>query len=336
MKLDPSKIKKVLVIGLSCIGDMLLTTGALSNLRSYLDKDTSFTLWVPPRAVPAVEDDPLWNTVEPYDRGGVYSGFKGRLRAIKKIRRGRYDLVIDLRATLLPLFSGARYAPLVGLRESFLPKKIHEAERNLNVMGQLGVPVLCRNLRFHITSDSRNYISARFPKIMDHRRDVPFVIFNPGGNCGPPSKCWPASSFAELGKKLVSKYNAMIGVIGYSPEEEILAGKILDGLAENNRLDMSGSSMELGRLAAAMEKADLFVTNDTGTIHLASAVGLPTVGLYGPSRPERYGPWCNRHRIVVPDLPCAPCRGGECSSGLQDCMSAISVNNVFSACEQLL
>ena len=336
VRIDRKRVRKVLVIGLSCLGDMLLTTAALWNLRLYLGEDAHFTLWVPPRAIPAVEGDPLWDLVEPYDRGGKYSGFMGRIRAIQKIRQGRYDLILDLRATLLPLFSGARYAPLWGLREAFLPKSIHEAERNLYVIGKLGVPLVQRNLRFFISDEVQNYIFENYPQLRNREREAPFIVFNPGGNSGYPSKCWPVKFFAELGNTLVKRYNALIGVIGYSSAEEKSAKEILSKLPEKSRLDLAGKQTGFQRLSAILGSADLFVTNDTGTIHLASAVGVPTVGLYGPSRPERYGPWGNRHRIVISELPCAPCRGKVCISGIEDCMSHISVNRVFSSCQELL
>lgn len=260
----------------------------------------------------------------------------GRIRAIQKIRQGKYDLILDLRATLLPLFSGARYAPLWGLREVFLPKSIHEAERNLYVIGKLGVPLVQRNLRFFISDEVQNDICKNYPQLRNRQREAPFIVFNPGGNSGYPSKCWPVKSFAELGNILVKRYNALIGVIGYSSTEEKTAREILDELPEKSRLDLAGRQTDFQRLSAILGSADLFVTNDTGTIHLASAVGVPTVGLYGPSRPERYGPWGNRHRIVISDLPCAPCRGRGCISGIEDCMSHISVNMVFSSCQELL
>ena len=336
MKLDPSKIKRVLVIGLSCLGDMLLASSALWNLRLFLKKGTHFTLWVPPRAIPAVKGDPLWDLVEVYDRSGTYSGLMGHIKAIRRIRNGRYDLVIDLRSTLMPLFSGASYAPLWGAREMFLSKRIHEAERNLCVMSGFGVPILKRNLRFFITEESRNSISEEYPQLAEKPKCRPFVLFNPGGNEGPPSKCWPVKSFVELGNILASMYNSLIGVIGYTPSEENKAMRILEQLPESNRVDMAGRKMELNKLAAAMECADLFVTDDTGTLHLASAVGVPTVGLFGPSRPERYGPWGNKHLVIVPDLPCAPCCGGTCASGIVDCMAKISVDDVFSSCKELL
>jgi len=333
MKLDPSNVNKVLVIGLSCLGDMLLASAALWNLRLYLKK-AHFTLWIPPRAIPAVRDDPLWDRVDVYDRTGEYSGIRGRLKAVRRIRKGEYDLIIDFRSTLMPLFSGARYAPLWGAREMFLSKRIHEAERNLHVISGLGVPILKRNLRFFVADESRDYIRDIYPGLSE--KTVPFVIFNPGGNAGPPSKCWPVASFVELGNMLVVKYNCLVGVIGYSPMEEKIAIQVLEQLPEDNVIDMAGNKMEFGRLAAAMEMTDLFVTDDTGTLHLASATGVPTVGLYGPSSPERYGPWGNKHRVVVPSLPCAPCNGRKCVSGISDCMERITVDEVFHCCEAFL
>jgi len=93
--------------------------------------------------------------------------------------------------------------------------------------------------------------------------------------------------FAELGKRLLDD-NVFVGVIGYTEAEQEAAERICRIIGEG-ALPLYGKK-GLGRLAALLEKADLFVTNDTGPLHLASAVGTPTVGIYGPTSPDRYGP----------------------------------------------
>jgi len=329
LKINPQKIRKVLVIGLSCLGDMVMASAALWNLRLYLPS-AKFTVWVGPRALGAVSEDPLWDEIFVYDRGGEFAGLPGRIKACKLMRLGSYDLVIDLRSTLMPLFSGAIYAPLWGLRECLLPKSLHEAERTLQAMTSIGVPIRIRQLRFYIPQELKELIQAKYTDKLQGRK---LVIFNPGANW--PPKRWPVDNFVGLGVKLISKYNAVIGVIGYSDEEERLGKQVLSALDKNSALDLTGK-LPLKELGALLESSSLFVTNDTGTLHIGSAVGVPMVGLYGPSSPERYGPWGTRHRIVAPPLPCAPCIGKKCLYGDFACISKIKVEEVFNACEELL
>ncbi len=329
MKIVPEKIDSVLVIGLSCIGDMLLASCALWNLRLHLPK-AHFTVWVGPRALAAVEEDPMWDEVSLYDRKKDFSGFFGRLKAVRKVRKGRFDLIIDLRSGAMPLFSGARYRPLWGIRELRLPKTIHEAERNLYAVMTLGVPVRTRQLRFYIPEKERVWVAENVaPKIGDKR----FALLNPGA-AWPREKRWPVERFGEFGKRLLED-NLLLGVIGYTEAEQEAAQRICRFIGEK-AMPLHGKT-GLGRLAALLEEADLFVTNDTGPLHLASAVGTPTVGIYGPTRPERYGPWGNRHRVVFPDLPCAPCGDiRRCPRDPEKCLSFLPVGKVLEASRELL
>ncbi|HPU77435.1 MAG TPA: hypothetical protein PKY84_03960, partial [Thermosynergistes sp.] len=193
MKIDPKRIKRVLVIGLSCLGDMLLASAALWNLRLYL-KEAHFTLWVGPRALGAVEGDPLWDEVVPYDRQGEYAGLRGRAKAIRRMREGRYDLIVDLRSTLMPLLSGARFAPLWGFKGVFAPQGVHEAERNIAAVASLGVPIAVRRLRFYVPQSSRDAADRLIGPALKGR---PLVVLNPSGSI--PEKRWPVERFSGLG-----------------------------------------------------------------------------------------------------------------------------------------
>jgi len=151
LRIDSEKIERVLVIGLSCVGDTILSSAALWNLRRYLPR-AHFTILAGARAVQVLEHDPLWDRVEEYRRE---KGPRGRLASVRTVRSYPHDLLIDLRSSAMPLFSGARYRPLWGSRELFLPQKMHEAERNIWCMTTLGVPVYSRRLRFFIPEETR-------------------------------------------------------------------------------------------------------------------------------------------------------------------------------------
>jgi heptosyltransferase-2 len=291
MKIDPKLIKRVLVIGLSSLGDMLLASAALWNLRLYL-KEAHFTLWVGPRALGAVEGDPLWDEVVPYDRQGEYAGLKGRFKAIRRMREGRYDLIVDLRSTLMPLLSGARFAPLWGFRGVFAPGGVHEAARNIAAVASLGVPIAIRRLRFYVPQSSRDAADELLGPALKGR---PLVVLNPSGSI--PEKRWPVERFCRLGLCLVERHGAAVGVLGYLEREIELAKAILEALGEDG-LDLTGRH-SLPVVGAFLERSALFVTNDTGTLHVASALMVPTVGIYLLRNAARFGPWGGPHVVVA-------------------------------------
>jgi heptosyltransferase-2 len=313
MKIDPKAIKRVLVIGLSCLGDMLLASAALWNLRLYL-KEAHFTLWVGPRALGAVEGDPLWDEVVPYDRQGEYAGLKGRFKAIRRLREGRYDLIVDLRSTLMPLLSGARFAPLWGFKGVFAPQGVHEAERNIAAVASLGVPIAIRRLRFYVPQSSRDAADELLGPALKGR---PLVVLNPSGSI--PEKRWPVERFCRLGLCLSERYGASVGVLGYLEREIELAKAILEALGEDG-LDLTGRH-SLPVVGAFLERSALFVTNDTGTLHVASALMVPTVGIYLLRNAARFGPWGGPHVVVA---------------SLRDDVREIPLEQVVEACDFLL
>ncbi|EHM09306.1 ADP-heptose:LPS heptosyltransferase [Thermanaerovibrio velox DSM 12556] len=289
MRIDPSKVNRVLVIGLSCLGDMLLASAALWNLRLFLP-GRDFRILVGPRALEAVKEDPMWDQVVVYDRPKDFPGLRGRIKFISHMRSFSPDLVVDLRSGLNPLFSGAKYAPLWGLRELLLHRDLHEAERNLWCMSTLGVPLVTRGMRFHVTPDAQ----GKAEEVLAGR--LPLAVINPGASS--KFNRWPGERFLEVAKWL-AREGYFVGVIGKAPDERPIGEGILSILGDRG-IDMR-SLPSLGVLGAMLKRASIFISNDTGPLHLASAVGTPTVGIYaGRSLARRYGPWCNRHVCVLP------------------------------------
>lgn len=315
MRLEAEKIKKVLVIGLSCVGDMVLASAALWNLRRFLPH-ARFTILASPQAMQVLENDPLWDVVDEYKRK---KGFWGRIDSVRMIRSIPHDLLIDLRSSAMPLVSGARYAPLWGLREFLLPKKMHEAERNVWCMQTLGVPVFSRRLRFFVPSAAREQVRH---ELLEKGAQLPLVLLNPGSQ--DPGKNWPAEKFSALAKKILDELKVTVGVTGYARYERELAGHICEEVRSERCIDFSGE-YPIARLGALLERAMLFVTNDTGPLHVASAVGTPTVGLYRAKNFPRFGPWGTVHRSLVPSPP-----DDDCS------MERIPVEEVWNACCEVL
>lgn len=314
MKIDPSRAKRVLVLGLSCVGDMMLATAALWNLRRFLPT-AHFTILAPPSARQVLEEDPLWDVVGEYKRE---KGLWGRIASVKMVRSIPHDLLIDLRSSAMPLFCGARYAPLWGLREMFLPKTMHEAERNIWCMQTLGVPIYSRGLRFFVPPAVRESVRA---ELASRGNASHWIFFNPGSKT--LSKNWPPGHFTSLAKKMLDDTGGNIGIIGYTSYEREIAAQICGDVASRRCVDFSGP-YPITRLGALLERAVLFVSNDSGPLHIASAVGTPTVGLYRARNLPRFGPWGTRHRSL------AAADDGD------ESMRNIAVEDVRIACLELL
>ena len=139
-------------------------------------------------------------------------------------------------------------------------------------------------------------------------------------------KRWPKEKFALLADRLIQEYSASIILLGGQEEKEL--AEEIKFLMKNNPFVFTGKTT-LAQTASLIKKCSLFVSNDSGLLHVATAVNTPTVGIFGPTDPARTGPYSNSS-VVRKDLSCSPCYTGKpvrCNS--LDCIHQISIDDVF-------
>jgi heptosyltransferase-2 len=149
------------------------------------------------------------------------------------------------------------------------------------------------------------------------------IGMNPGATFGL-AKCWYPDRFGELGRKLSEKWKARVLLFGKEQEQPI-AHEILRYLGSRG-IDLTGKTGLL-QLAGLLERCHLLITNDTGTMHVAAAVGTPVVALFGSTDPVTTGPWGDEHVVVKKDVACSPCWKRVCPTDHR-CMELISVEEV--------
>lgn len=156
--------------------------------------------------------------------------------------------------------------------------------------------------------------------------DQNYIALQPGASS--PSRQWPVSHFTQLAKRLRSNY--IVPVIVGSDNEIALAAEIVER-SDNQALSIAGQT-DIGVLGAVLEGASKLVSNDTGTIHVAAAVGTPSIGLYlGPAAAKDTAPYGNGHIVLEADIPCSPC-GYRQECRTYHCHSRIDVDAVFDLC----
>jgi hypothetical protein len=151
---------------------------------------------------------------------------------------------------------------------------------------------------------------------------------------GRAIKQWEPDRFGEVARRLAKAYGAAIVLTG-SPEVAALVATLRSSLPDCRVIDVSGDA-DLPTLAAILERLDVFVTGDTGPMHLAGAVGTPVVAIFGPSDPARYALRGPHDRLVRVDLPCSPCNRirrppERCVGHTPDCLASVPVESVFEA-----
>lgn len=183
-----------------------------------------------------------------------------------------------------------------------------------------------------VDDDARRQLAAAWP---DDGR--PLVVVHPGSGDHAPGRRWPAARFAEVCRALVAQDGARVALTGQRAERALLdevAG------AGGPRVVPLAGRLAPQQLLALLERADLLLTNDTGPLHLADALGTPVVALHGPSAPWRCGPRRAGSVALTADLPCSPCMDDArlkriaCRRPL--CMQLLTVDDVLAACRRAL
>jgi len=291
--------KRVLIIKPSSLGDVIHATPILPALRALLPD--AHVSWVVNKSLRSLlEGRPDLDQVITYDKGGsgiTARGLVGLSKLCATLTRSRFDLTIDLQGLLRSgLMTAAAGSPVrVGLedaregarffythRVSASRTSIHAVDRVLIVAEALGLESPKAEFRPPVREEDEEWAGRALEGVPGPR-----LILNMGARW--ETKRWPVEHFAEVARRAVSEFGAGIVAVGAS-EDRHLAEALQRHLGAIPVLDLCGRT-NLLQLAAVARRADLFLSNDTGPIHLAAAVGAPVVGVYTSTDPLLTGPY---------------------------------------------
>ena len=338
--------RKILIIKLRAIGDVIMATPVIENLRAaYPEAQIDFLTERP--CYPIVKNHPDLNEVIVFNRGHISSlpwhkALRENAKFLKKLRANRYDVVFDLfgnpRSALITLATGAPTRVGFDFRgrkyayNKVIPPRgdqIHEVLFNLDALSGIGLPIETTRLFYAIDDLSVAFADTFW---QENQLDGQTVVgINASG--GWYTKRWPLTSFAQLADALASQHDVKI-LLFWGPGEKPDADEIVAKMQHDALLI---PATDLGKLAALLGKLDLLVSTDSGPMHLAAAVGTPVVGIYGPTVPALQGPWGEQHAIVQKQgLTCLGCNGVTCKIETHDCMEGLEVEVVLEKAQQAL
>ena len=204
---------------------------------------------------------------------------------------------------------------------------IHIIDKNLHALRVLGLNTEDWKWKIPVSPEHEKQIEVFFTnaKIPE---DFPLVGINPGA--GWVTKRWGSQRFSLLADRLVEELGVGI-VLTWGPGEEPLVKEIQQRMKNTSFLAPPTSVLEL---AALIRRLDLFIGGDTGPLHLAVALGVPTVSIFGPTDPKRNGPYGPGHSVLYNPLPCSGCHKRTCNDF--QCLEPITPEMVFTACRSQL
>jgi len=279
-------------------------------------------------------------------RGNGGGSLLSLLGAARAWRSEQYDLAInfepDVRSNLLTAASGARWTvgyrsggggALLDLALDYDTRAHTTANARRLVATAFGrTPPENSTPLLHIPDAARRTADQRLPP-----RTGPLIGVHASG--GREIKQWDPARFAAVARRLIQERGATIVLTG-AADDRALVDRVKDLLPPERVVDVAGDE-DLLTVAAILQRLDLFITGDTGPMHIAAAVGTPIVAVFGPSDPLRYAPAGPRDRVVRIDLPCAPCNRirlppARCVGHMPDCLAGISADRVFDAAVDVL
>ncbi len=340
---------EILIRGVNWIGDAVLTLPALKSIRKNFP-DARISLLVRPWVSEIFKENPDIDEVILY--GDDYRGCAGRLRLARSLRQRKFDTAILLQNA----FDAALISWLAGIPERIGYKrdcrgilltkavpvrrdvlKRHQVYYYLNLLESAGIRTVeaepCIYLNGEEIKEAGEIISTALPG-----RGLPLVGINPGAAYGP-AKRWPSERFAGLIRRITRELNARVVIFG-SAAEAAIADEIVESAGMQppdgpRILNLCGKT-GLRELAALISGCDAFVTNDSGPMHMASALFVPVAAIFGSTDRAATGPFGPGHRVVSRDLPCSPCLKRECPEKHLECMTGITVDEVFEALKAVL
>ncbi|MFN2644491.1 MAG: putative lipopolysaccharide heptosyltransferase III [Burkholderiales bacterium] len=340
-----ARCSRALVVKLRHHGDVLLAAPVLSVLKAHAPRLEVDAL-VYDDTAPMLEGHPALAQLHRIGRGWRELGAWARMareRMLFRALRGRgYDLLVHLtehpRGAWLARLLGVRYsvAPIVRTRgrwwsKSFshlypLTPKRHQVEVNLDALRRIGLQpdVDERAVEFVPgPAAERNIAALALPAAFVHMHPASRWHF----------KTWPAARNAELADRLGAEGHAV--VLTSAPEEAGFIDEIVGKMA-TTPMNLAGQ-LSLKELGALTSRARLFIGVDSMPMHLAAAMGTPTVALFGPSGEHEWGPWTAKRRVITTTHSCRPCGLDGCGGGkVSECLTQLPVDAVHAAARELL
>ena len=316
---------------------MILLTPALRALKlaypqSYL------SLLVRPLVADLMRTCPYLDEVIVDTKGNGVGRVQLLFKLVRRIRRERFNLAVVLhpnsfRNALIPFFAGVplRIGSSVSGRRILLSQSctndthLHEVKRYLQVLQLINIKEPVSGLEFWHTDADHHAVNQILSdcKVLPEDR---IIGINLGTTWG--TKSWALDRFADVIAGIQNRFGGAIVLTGSS--SEVGLGKALQRLVKENVINLIGKTTIL-QLGALIERCNLYLTCDSGPMHIAAAVGTPTIALFGPTSRQRHRPYGEGHQVIEKDVPCRPCYKRKCirKDAPNLCMTEIQATDVI-------
>ncbi len=333
---NKARINKILIIKLRGIGDVVLSSAAIENISQYFSNAKIDLLTEKPSAE-IMKYLGYINNIHLFNRKSTLD----RIKIAAKISKIKYDLVFDFfsnpSTAQITFLSRAKYRagfPYKGRKYAynlFGPEergKYHAAQLHLRFLEELNIPVIQNELSIGLTEEDQTFADEYFEQ--NHLTGEKILGISPSGGW-PSKKCEP-ERFADFANKIFDKFNFK-GLIVWGPGDKEDALIIKNILKDKAYL---APDTTIRQMASLLKKCTAVIANDSGPMHITTAVGTPVLSLHGPTNPKLQGPFGSKHEYIrLDELECIECNLLECNRN-HECFIDLPADRVLNKFEQLL
>lgn len=335
--------KRILIVEVNWLGDVLFSTAAIKAIKDKYP-ESFLACMVVGRCSQILEDNPSVDEVIVFDEKSSHKSLFSKVKFIVSLRKENFDTVFLFHRS----FTRVAVCYLAGIKRriGYYRKKtgflltdkfeipdnsLHRAEYFINLINKTGIESKDKRYEFFINSKAVDRVVDLLAKFGITREDN-YIVINPGGNWNP--KRWPVEYYAQLADRISQSPGMKIVVSG--AKKDISLSQRINSKMKNEAIILAGET-NLKELGALLKGARVVISADSGPMHLAAALGVPVVAIFGPTSPQITGPYNPQaeHIILQKDVGCpVPCYEVSCADN--KCMKAVTVDEVFKAVKKIL
>ena len=345
MKVLPKEgIGKILIRGTNWIGDVVMTLPAISAVREAYP-EARISILVKPWVADLLRISPDVDEVLVYERPGIHEGLRGLVRLVGELKAKKFDMAILLQNAIeaaviawlarIPVRAGyssdARGFLLThAVKRTDNILRVHQTRYYLEMLKALGLEAGRKETRLLI-GEAEKVLSGRILKERGVAESSFLIGLAPGATYGS-AKRWYPERFASVADRLIERFSARVLLFGSSGDHEV--ARRVQEKARNTLVDLTGETT-LREAISLIARCRLFVTNDSGLMHVAGALGIPTVAIFGSTNPHTTSPVGQRSTVITKNVPCSPCLKETCPTDFI-CMDLVTADEVYDTAASLL
>jgi heptosyltransferase-2 len=336
--------QNILVRSTNWIGDVIMTLPALAAVRKTLP-GAKISILAKPWVAEIYHICPDVDEVILFQSPGIHNGLAGKFRLAADLKKKNFDAAILLQNAIeaaiivhlagIPVRAGynsdgRRFLLTHSVQRTKEIRKVHQIDYYLEMVKALGFESAGRDVRLQPGNDYAG-IAEKLLKTYEMESGGPLIGMAPGATYGP-AKMWFSDRFARVADRLVETFGARVLLFGSHGDHDVASS--VRQFASHPLRNIAGRTT-LKEAIALIARCSLFISNDSGLMHVAGALGIPTIAIFGSTNPITTSPVGDRSVVITKAVDCSPCLKKTCPTDFR-CMDLITADEVYNAAKKLL